>query len=331
MSYSEGQFIEFIHTCFGDIQLTGSNSTLNANVICPKCLKTKGNNYSNKKLAIKIDNHYIKCWVCGFKSRNLYSVLAKFKPMFLEEYVNKFYSGTTVYDYEQELIDEQNTQLELPAMTVPLVNYLKSNREIPIEAERAIRYLSSRNITVADLWYFKFCISFGENPLYKNRVIIPSHDIEGNLNFFVGRTWLSNNKFRYYNPFIRTSEIIFNEINIDWSDRLTIVEGPFDLTKVNQNATCLLGSILGNKSRLLEQITKHKTPVLLALDSDASSKQLEIAKNLYENDVEVELVLLPEKIKDPGSLSSVKEFESLESVKFNMDFYLRKKIDLIAA
>lgn len=331
--YTESQFISFIETCFGQAQLTGTNGNLNANVVCPQCLKAKGSNYSNKKLAIKIDNQLIKCWVCNFKSRNLYSILAKFKPMFLEEYVNRFYSGSTVYEYEHELLlDEQNSALELPPLTTPLVSYLiNKTREIPQEAKSAINYLMSRNISVSDLWYFKFCISFGDNPLYKNRVIVPSYNTEGELNFFVGRTWLPNNKFRYYNPFIKTSEIVFNEINIDWSERLTIVEGPFDLTKVNQNATCLLGSTLGNKSRLLEQISKHRTPILLALDSDADSKQLEIAKNLYENDVDVKLVLLPDKIKDPGSLSSKEEFESLESVSFNMDFYLKKKINLIAA
>ena len=67
-------------------------------------------------------------------------------------------------------------------------------------------------------------------------------------------------------------QIIFNELNIKWDEELTIVEGPFDLTKSNFNTTCLLGSSLNESYELFKKIVKNKTPVLLGLDPDAMTK-----------------------------------------------------------
>ena len=68
--------------------------------------------------------------------------------------------------------------------------------------------------------------------------------------------------------------IIFNELNIDWSKELTIVEGPLDLIKTNDNATCLLGSSLTEDMLLFQKIVANKTNIKLALDSDIFSKSL---------------------------------------------------------
>ena len=92
------------------------------------------------------------------------------------------------------------------------------------------------------------------------------------------------------NPRVKRSEVIFNEINIDWSEELTIVEGPFDLMKSNQNATCLLGSTLNQRHALFKKIVANKTPVLLALDPDASKKTQDIATLLYSFDIAVKVL-----------------------------------------
>jgi len=54
--HTQGQAIEFISRCFGQVKLT--NSGLNANVCCPVCGDT-----DKKKLAIRTDSWLTKCWI----------------------------------------------------------------------------------------------------------------------------------------------------------------------------------------------------------------------------------------------------------------------------
>ena len=103
--------------------------------------------------------------------------------------------------------------------------------------------------------------------------------------------------------------MIFNEINIDWSRELTLVEGPFDLTKSNGNSACLLGSHLSKDSALFEKIARHRTPILLALDPDARKKSHDIAKLLNSYGVSIRTVDVPAG-RDVGDMTK-REFEQL--------------------
>ena len=101
-----------------------------------------------------------------------------------------------------------------------------------------IRYVRSRGLTNRDLWYFKFgTCATGR---YRRRVIMPSFDEVGDINYFVARTIdQDDKKMKYINAKVSKKNVIFNEINIDWDRELTLVEGPFDLTKCDSNSTSL--------------------------------------------------------------------------------------------
>ena len=141
---------------------------------------------------------------------------------------------------------------------------------------------------------------------------MPSFDSNGKLNYYVARSIDPDVKRKYINAKVSKSDVIFNEINIDWSQELTIVEGPFDLTKCDDNATCLLGSSFSQKSKLLQEIVKNNTPVLLALDSDMKVKTQEYAKLLSSYGMQV-------RILDLGTYSDVGEMTKV-------DFLTAKKI-----
>jgi len=96
--------------------------------------------------------------------------------------------------------------------------------------------------------------------------------------------------------------VIFNEINIDWSEELTVVEGPMDLMKCDDNATCLLGSHLNEGYLLFSEIVRHSTPVVLAMDPDARTKAQNIAKKLAAYNVRVR-VLEHGNFSDVGEMS----------------------------
>ena len=84
--------------------------------------------------------------------------------------------------------------------------------------------------------------------------------------------------------------IIFNELFLDFTEDLVIVEGVFDAMKAGMNSVPLLGSTLSIKSKLLKEIVKYDTPVYLALDSDAERKSIEVIKELLRYGLEVHKV-----------------------------------------
>ena len=89
------------------------------------------------------------------------------------------------------------------------------------------------------------------------------------------------------NPKVPRNNIIFNELFLDFTTDLVIVEGVFDAIKAGLNSVPLLGSTLSNKSKLLKEIVKNHTPIYLALDSDAERKSIEIIKELLKYGLDV--------------------------------------------
>jgi hypothetical protein len=169
-------------------------------------------------------------------------------------------------------------------------------------------------VTLRDAWHYRLGIS--EDSRWRRRIIMPSYDEEGSLNFFVARNFDAlDRRTKYDNPDDDKYGVVFNELNINWGERLVICEGPFDLIKCGDNSTALLGSDFSPKSRLFSQIMMHGTPVALALDGDMWSKKTpKIAKLLKEFDVDV-LVVDTREIKDPGSTTKKIFKELLSSAK----------------
>ena len=133
---------------------------------------------------------------------------------------------------------------------------------------------------------------FSNSSDFERYLILPSYDANGVLNYYTSRKIDANthDAFKYKNASIPKSKIIFNEINIDWNIPLTLVEGPLDLIKCNDNSTCLLGSSLTEDMLLFQKIAHNKTPVKLALDSDIYNKTLKIASLLHSYDISVDII-----------------------------------------
>ena len=247
--------------------------------VAVSCVNSKCSSYGNaakKKLCLRVDNEFFHCWVCGMRGKGLAYFFKKYKPRFYEIASNIF---------EKKVREKKED--ELPPVTLPenfsLLAALAKRADPDLKACR--NYLYNRGFSDRDLWYFRLgAVSSGR---FRRRIIIPSFDGEGTLNYFTARAIDEDVGRKYMNPRVKRSEIIFNEINIDWSDELTIVEGPFDLMKANQNCTCLLGSSLSEKHFLFQRIAANKTPVLLSLDPDAKKKTQDIAKLLSSFDVDV--------------------------------------------
>jgi len=151
-----------------------------------------------------------------------------------------------------------------------------------VSSVKAAHYLKSRNIKREDIlkWKIGYCGS-GE---YAGRVIIPSFNMDGRVNYFIARSY-EEDWIKYKNPSAK-KDIVFNELYVDWENDLTLVEGVFDAI-VAENAIPLLGSSLREDSTLFSKIVNHDTPLYVALDPDAESKAMRLVKNLIQHDCEV--------------------------------------------
>ena len=284
---------------------------------CPVC------NHYKYKLSVNLDKNAFKCWVCDYRGRNArrlirrhgsYVQLQKWDQLFGRHDIERF------AELFMERSDEESPQkLELPPEFLSL-----TDKKLPATAKFAYRYLRSRGVTDDDIvrWKIGYCFS-GE---YRNRIIVPSFDNDGDVSYFIARSY-NGDSYKYKNP--RASKnIVFNELFIDWNDDLTIVEGVFDAI-VAGNATPILGSTLYSNSRLIQNIVYNDTPVYVALDPDAAAKERKIIKTLLKYDIELYKIDV-NGYEDVGSMSKEIFLERKQKARFiDNDNYLL--LDLLSA
>jgi len=174
----------------------------------------------------------------------------------------------------------------------------------PLSYKKYLNYLKKRGLTQQDILYWK--IGFCSDGEYKDRIVIPSFNSDGNVNFFVGRTVVGDKFAKFKQPSI-SKDIIFNELYLDFDNDITLVEGIFDAIKAGHNAIPMLGSTLREESKLFQKIVGYDTAVYMALDPDAKKKESEIIRKLINYGIEVYKVdILP--YKDAGEMTK-EEFQ----------------------
>lgn len=271
------QKIEFISSCF-DKEYKMAKSGKNVSVECPNC----GRGTGKKKLSICLDTWMCHCWVCSIKGKTPYKIIkehisADLAKVFLKQFGNKKSEADSEIESEEKVV--------FPARFNLLACVTSSN--LDPDVRDCLRYLKRRGVTRAQLWRHKIGY-FSSNSLSR-RVVFPSFDREQKLNFYVTRAIDDDAFSKYKNSKAKKTEIVFDELSIDWQQELMIVEGVFDMIKCPSNTTCLLGSSLSKDHKLFQKIVKHKTSVLLGLDPDMKAKTYKIAKMLSSYDIQVRI------------------------------------------
>lgn len=280
--------LNFIRSVFGEFTL--SRNERDAAVKCPSCTSVRG----KRKLSIRIDDDYYHCWVCGIKGRNLVPLLKSLGRSDALDFYKKNFLGKDSTVESEEVVRVAILPNDFQVMFLALNNF--NNPDFAA----CYNYLKKRGISDRDIWYYKLGVSC--RPGFMRRIIFPSFDSEGKLNFIVSRA-IDNHAFpKYLNCNVDRNEIIFNELFIDWKEPITIVEGPFDLIKAGKNAIPLLGSGLANSSTLFQALVKNKCDVYLSLDSDAKIKTSRIAMRLSQYGCSTNIVPLGD-FSDVGEMS----------------------------
>lgn len=270
---------------------------------CPDCKDSK-----KQKLVVRIDTGQYHCWVCDARGASVAKILRRISPEAATRW--EVVTGS----HQRRFLDEvfEPPKVELPPGFRLLAESLESHDP---DTRACVEYVRDRGLGLREMWYFR--LGLVRRGKLARRVIMPSFDSEGKLNYWTARSIDDKSIGKYVNPPVPRGEFIFNELNIDWRQELTLVEGPFDLTKCDSNATAILGSNMSRKSSLFQAIARNRTPVTLALDSDMPEKQHKWAKALSEFDVSVKMLDLGGR-KDVGEMSK-QEFLEAKSKARNWD------------
>jgi DNA primase len=236
---------------------------------CPVCsYEIKGLEKTDGKgnLEINYAQHVFKCWVCG-ETHSTRGHLGYLIDRFGSQKDKKTYELIRPDEFIRD--SKQYEKLRIPK-GFKLAN--EGNQyHIPYREMR--NYLKSRGIT--DEMIVKHSIGYSLEGDYAYRIIIPSFDRDGELNYYTGRSWNPNSKAKYKNPEAEKQIVIFNESLIDWSQDIYLCEGPFDSLFL-PNSIPLLGKKMSDV--LFDKIyDEAKGDIIIVLDSDA----WEDSKRLY--------------------------------------------------
>jgi DNA primase len=248
---------------------------------CPECDegKHKGN------MEVNYFQHVFKCWSCS-DSNDMHGSLGK---------LIKKYGKKSHYKTYSILAPEENKPIQKKKVEkLKLPEFFKKFNEVssiyPVRRQ-AYNYLTNRGIT--DEMIEKYGIGFCDNGSHAGRIIIPSYNKKGELNYYIARSWDLHTKAKYKNPESAKDEIIFFESLIDWEKDITLVEGTFDSIFI-PNSIPMLGK---HMSPLLFNTLydKAKGNITIALDGDAYDNAVSLYHELNGGELygRIKIVKLP--------------------------------------
>jgi DNA primase len=248
---------------------------------CPVC--DEGRNKYNLEVNYVVNVY--KCWACG-DSEGTHGPLGKI----FDKYGNK--KQKKLYNV---LKPETVVKREKPKKTLKLPDgftlFKDSSPVYPVRRQ-AMNYLKNRGIT--DEMIEKYGIGFCDKGDHAGRIVVPSYNKKGELNYYIARSWNPMSKAKYKNPEAEKDKIIFWENLIDWDKDIFLVEGAFDGLFL-ENAIPMLGKHMSEL--LFETIYLNaKGNITICLDADAWSNAVKLYHELNGGDLwgKIKLVKLPE-------------------------------------
>ena len=241
---------------------------------CPIARDENGGIPDGKKnLEVSFEKGKFHCW-CHDYSGNISRLIRKWGS---KELLNEYFSiineikESKYYDLELfkdngEDLGYYNT-LKLP-LTFKKID-LKTCRK-----QKLIEYLNERKITqdIIDFYNIGYTTWEEEKWQDRNRIIIPSYNEEGDLNFWVGRDFVNNEndkrKTKYKNCKADKKKIVFQENKIQWCNDIILVEGAIDCIYY-PNSIALLGKVLEKDTETYKKLyEKSNSNIIICLDSD---------------------------------------------------------------
>ena len=223
------------------------------------------------------------CWISDQKGRSIHSL---FKQLNLpRERFDELERIIKISKFRHTDDPVTKEILQLPAEYKPL--WVTKNTP---DYRNAIAYLKSRNVSIFDI--IRYRIGYCESGVYSGKIIIPSYDAAGQLNYFVSRAFYQADWQKHKNPKV-SKDIIGFEMMINWNEPVILCEGAFDAIAIKRNALPLFGKIIQPTLRK-KLIEKRVKDIYICLDSDAIRNALDIADNFMKEGLNVYFVELQE-------------------------------------
>lgn len=266
-------------------KVLGNNTKRNDEIIirCPYC------NHRKHKLSINLLNYKWHCWVCNIKGVGVQKLFKKVGASYQDlQDLSKLVKKTI----HTTFVKKDEKQITLPLEFQPIAT---GNPRDP-EFRNAARYLKNRGLSKIDI--LRHNIGYCSSGSYKGYIIIPSYDAEGNLNYFVGRSYYKTD-FPHKNPPASKNVIGFDML-INWNEDINICEGAFDAFGIGENTIPIFGKFMPKKLKT-KLVQERPERVNVILDRDATDSALDIAKHLLDNNIDTYLIRVPEG-QDPGDI-----------------------------
>jgi DNA primase len=259
------------------------------------------------KLEIDINTNHAgenawHCWISDKKGRSISSL---FNQMGLSkekfDQLNRIIESTR---YRNKEVTQSVEIISLPEEYSPL--WVKKNTP---DYKNALHYLASRGITIFDI--IRYRIGYCESGQYSGKIIIPSYDSAGQLNYFVSRAYYRADTQKHKNPKI-SKDIIGFEMFINWAEPIILCEGSFDAIAIKRNAIPLFGKIIqpALQKKIIEERVKN---IYICLDADALKNAIQIAERFMGEGLNVYFVEL--KNEDASELG----FKKITEILINTD------------
>lgn len=264
--------LKIVASCLGEYRIAGDETLF----YCPFCKHHK------HKLSVNVSANVYKCWICDAKGKNIRRLIHKFGNYGLVAEWDKLTGRHDINDFDNIFSTNEEEDVIIQRVSLPDEFRSLTKSSLSPATLPAVNYLRVRGIGKKEIleWKIGYCPA-GD---YAGRILIPSFDTEGYVNYFIARSY-DGAWMRYKNP-QASRDIVFNELYLDWDDDVVLVEGVFDAI-IAGNAIPILGSTLNRDTKLFSRLVSESPKIYLALDSDAATKERKIIKNLLQYDMEL--------------------------------------------
>jgi|TARA_R100000030_G_scaffold16647_1_gene11142 DNA primase len=265
------------------------------------------------KLQINVKTGKWHCWVSNNGGHNLFQLFKKLKAT-QEQFDELSELFKDVRRYKK--VKEEKKICQLPKEFKSLLN-----KEDTITKRHALAHLKKRKIDKKTI--LRYNIGYCESGLYENRIVVPSYDSDGNLNYFIARN-IFDGGMKYKNPPV-SKDVVGFDLFINWDEPIVLCEGVFDAIAVRRNAIPLFGKTIP-KSVMKKIFEKRVERIYILLDSDAYWDSIEMTDILMRNGIDVNFIKLEE--KDPSEIGFRKVIDILkQSKKVSFSDLIRMKLD----
>ena len=271
------EFHAIIQSVFSDVNGLHVSEQLQVN--CPHCQEREGLTYPDGKFNLEINTarRQFRCWKCDEPrfSGSLGRLIRTFGTSIDYDLYKSYASIYNDYSFNEDG-EKEYVAVKLPEETIFFSQMDATNSE----HFEAYNYLINDRMISRDI-ILKYRLGFCTSGKYEKRIIIPSYDKNGEVNYFVARNYDVENKKKkpYDNPKSDKDKIIFNEGFVNWDSTVYLVEGTFEMLSFPVNIIPMLGKTIS--STLFLKLKELKPHVVVLLDPDAYKNAIELYYTLH--------------------------------------------------